>query len=221
MRIVDGLRSEHRLIERVAGSLVTLAHSGAPREELGGALGDVCTFLEGYVDGYHHAKEEDLLLPALLAEQLPEAGPVAALRGEHAEHRAVATALRAMARACGAREPVESALQVLATRYCARLWEHIDKEDSVLFPEVETRLALQAGRLNAALDAFEARSEDLASLAALGASLVERFPPRTELPGVMRGEGCVMCRHYGDTCQGIEREWWTELEWETFWARPT
>jgi hypothetical protein len=30
----------------------------------------------------------------------------------------------------------------------------------------------------------------------------------------VRGEGCVVCPSYGDTCAGIEREWWNEWEWE-------
>ena len=28
-----------------------------------------------------------------------------------------------------------------------------------------------------------------------------------------------MCRAHGDTCKGLEAEWWTELEWEEFYDR--
>lgn len=218
MRILRRLREEHRLIERVAGSLAAFAETTRQGASRGETLRSFCAFFEGFVDRYHHAKEEEILLPALIAAPLPESGPIAMLRGEHAENRVTIASIRALAEP-GRRDGAAGA--ALAAHYCARLWEHIDKEDSVLFGEVEVRLALEAGRLDSELDAFEARTGDLASLAELGASLVERFPPRTELPGVMRGDGCVMCRHYGDGCQGIEREWWSELEWEDFWARNT
>jgi hypothetical protein len=35
----------------------------------------------------------------------------------------------------------------------------------------------------------------------------------------VRGGGCVLCPSYGITCDGLEREWWTELEWEETWER--
>jgi hypothetical protein len=28
-----------------------------------------------------------------------------------------------------------------------------------------------------------------------------------------------MCRAYGETCDGLEAEWWTELEWDEFHNR--
>jgi len=28
-----------------------------------------------------------------------------------------------------------------------------------------------------------------------------------------------MCRGYGETCNGLEAEWWTELEWDEFYNR--
>ena len=30
----------------------------------------------------------------------------------------------------------------------------------------------------------------------------------------MRGDGCVACPSYGNTCDGLEHEWWTEHDWE-------
>jgi hypothetical protein len=38
-------------------------------------------------------------------------------------------------------------------------------------------------------------------------------------PEVHRGDGCVACPSFGTTCDGLEREWWTELEWEDMWDR--
>jgi len=209
MRIVDRLREEHRLIERVAGSLVTFTSSGLVPEHRE-TLTAFCDFFASYADAYHHGKEEQIVLRALLDAQLPEAGPIAMIREEHDENRAAIVALRACP---------DGEAATLAIRFCARLWEHIDKEDSVLFGEVEVRLALEATRLERELDEFEARSVGLSSLAQVGESLVARFPPITVLPGIGRGDGCVMCRHFGERCQGIEREWWGELERDEFFAR--
>jgi len=36
---------------------------------------------------------------------------------------------------------------------------------------------------------------------------------------LVRGDGCFMCRAYGETCNGLEAEWWTELEWDEFYNR--
>ena len=43
--------------------------------------------------------------------------------------------------------------------------------------------------------------------------LVLAYPP-SDIPGIDRGDGCCACPAYGNPCEGIEREWWSELEWE-------
>jgi len=50
------------------------------------------------------------------------------------------------------------------------------------------------------------------------AALLVRYPP-LEDAALTRGEGCFMCRAYGETCEGLEAEWWTELEWDEFFIR--
>lgn len=215
MRIVEGLQHEHRLIEQVAGSLVTFAESADGLADRAAVLEAFCTFFAEYADAHHHAKEEDILFRALLDVDLPEKGPIALLRAEHAANREAIDRLRAL----GAADRFGDAeFAALARHYCAHLWEHIDKEDSVLFPEIEVRLRLEQVRLDRELDALEEKS-DVSALIALGESLIARFVPRTQLPGVFRGEACPACRHYGDTCEGIEREWWSENEWDTFHSR--
>lgn len=205
MRILEALQTEHRLIERVAGALVTFAEE-SPLD--GAALGSFCDFLASYADEHHHGMEESILFRALRDAELPEQGPIAMLRAEHADNRAAIEALRSGADG--------GELAAHARRFCARLWEHIDKEESVLFPEIEVRLALERARLDRELDALEPVDERLVQL---GESLAVRFPPRTVVPGFARGDGCSACRHFGDACQGVEREWWTETEWEGFHSR--
>jgi len=48
-----------------------------------------------------------------------------------------------------------------------------------------------------------------------GTALLATYPPTHE-PDVLRGEGCVMCPAFVDNCQGLEREWWNEWEWDEF-----
>ena len=43
--------------------------------------------------------------------------------------------------------------------------------------------------------------------------LLAKHPP-LEILDLIRGEGCVSCEAYGEGCEGMEREWWTELERE-------
>ena len=50
------------------------------------------------------------------------------------------------------------------------------------------------------------------------ASLPVRYPP-VEDEALTRGDGCFMCRAHGETCDGLEAEWWTDLEWEEFHLR--
>ena len=209
--LLEGLRREHRLIEEVAGALVAFA---AQPTRADADLAAFCTFFGSYVDEHHHGKEEGVLFPALRARELPERGPLAMLRTEHEDNRRAITELRAG----GASDP---ALAGRARRFCARLWEHIDKEDSVLFEEAEVRLVLERQEIERQLAAHdEEHAARAAELVLLGQELVKRFPPDPGFAAtIFRGEGCSACRHFGDGCDGIEREWWTDAEWEGFRSR--
>lgn len=109
-------------------------------------------FIQRFADGAHHAKEERVLFPLLVAAGLPEdSGPVGCMLQEHVEGRRYAEAMGAAARACldgdWSRQPelVES-----ARAWCALLTAHIAKEDQVLYPlamrvlDPEQRAALPA-----------------------------------------------------------------------------
>jgi hypothetical protein len=51
-----------------------------------------------------------------------------------------------------------------------------------------------------------------------GRALLERYPPMHDAT-VLRGDGCMNCPSFGTTCEGLEVEWWTDLEWEEAWER--
>lgn len=91
-------------------------------------LPDFLVFLQGEV-GEHFALEEEFLFPAL--ERFPQLaqGPVAVMKAEHAEFRALVAALAVALRAGSQDGALTAARQVIGL-----LRAHIDKEDHVLFP---------------------------------------------------------------------------------------
>lgn len=202
MQLLDDLRHEHDRIDAVLGSLRTwaerLVHGTAPLSDRDGFV----HFFTVYAGAFHHEREEDLLIPALVQDALlsTEHGPIAVLLEDH---RSMAALMRAIA---ATDDP--ATLCDLATRYSHALWMHIDVENSVFFPESETQLR-RNGMLE--LSARPANDEELVA-AAVGDVLRDLYPPMQ--PDVPRGDGCVMCHAYGDTCRGLEREWWNEWTWD-------
>jgi hemerythrin-like domain-containing protein len=193
--LLDDLRAEHVLIERLVGSLRTYAAQGSGDAEDSAAY---LRFFRLYAGRFHHAREEDVLFPALVATEVPpDRGPLKVLLDAH----------HSMARMLDA---MDSGITLeLAERYGRALLHHIDAENSVLFPESEIRLRSRGG---SELPSREPDAEEEEARAE-GERLAEKYPP-SEFAGIFRGDGCVACAAYGETCDGIEREWWSELEWE-------
>lgn len=216
MKLIEELRAEHVVIERTLGSLKTyvearLAGRGDPAD--GPAF---VAFFRLWAGAFHHAREEDTLFPALLAH-LPireESGPVRSLLDQHA---AMARLLDGIEPLLGGplAGPVERArLADLSGRHRRDLLAHIDAENSVLLPESESRLRLAGVK---ELVGREPSAEELAALAGVD-RLATLYPPSAD-PDDIRGDGCVICPSYGVTCEGLEREWWTDDEWEDFRER--
>lgn len=213
MRLLEELRAEHELIDRVAGSLRSFAAARA-RGEGGTADGAAFRrFFRLWAGAWHHAREEETLFPALAAkaELSPEHGPIAAFVEQHREMAKVLDELDPLLD----RDPfgAEDARRLvdLVTTYTRELGRHIDAENSVLLPESEVRLRQSnvlelAGR--APSDEELAARDEGERIAAAWAFMVDA--------GGVRGEGCVVCPSYGTTCQGVEAEWWNDSEWEEF-----
>jgi hemerythrin-like domain-containing protein len=208
MKLIDDLAAEHELIERVAGSLLSYV---AGRRVGTAAVADAARFFHFfrvYVGHYHHDREETVLFPALTGDLgLPaDRGPVAALLGQH---HALASDLAALESLLCAPATDYATIESLARSYVYGLWQHIDAESSVLFPESATRLE------KAGLFGLPSRPPDPAERAARddGESLTRDYPPIPDT-SVMRGDGCACCPSYGTTCDGLERTWWSESEWD-------
>jgi hemerythrin-like domain-containing protein len=133
----DILEAEHRVIEKVvavAAVLVdTLETGGAVESE---TLQQVVAFMRTYADKCHHGKEEAELFPLLGSRGVPMRGcPISALTGEHAQGRALVTALSDAAAAYAAGDVKAGEALLTSLRGITSLYpNHIWKEDYLLFP---------------------------------------------------------------------------------------
>jgi len=223
MNLLKELDKEHRLIEEAAGSIVTLARKiiADDTQELRSDMQKLCRFLSDFVVTYHTKKEEKVLFQAFGRTGLPlEKGPLYYYDLEHKQHDEYTRKLLAFLEQGEIKGEAATEFEALAIKFCGELWEHIDKEDSVLFEEVVDRIKGKNLRLlEEALSAFQKESGDTEELINIAKEIIARHKPIHDLPDVFRGDGCVSCRHYGEGCSGIEHEWWTEHEWEDFYAR--
>ncbi len=213
MRLIDDLRAEHEVIERVLGSLGTYVDRRARDEAAPGDGEAFVRFFRIFAGTWHHAREEDTLFPALEKhlELPPDSGPIFSIVDQHHRMAAVFDEMAPLLSAGGTTPAETEKLRELWTKYARDLLAHIDAENSVLLPESDERLR-QAGVHELAMR--EATAEELSARAG-GERLAGLYTPPLD-PGAVRGEGCVICPSYGITCGGLEREWWTDDEWEEF-----
>jgi hemerythrin-like domain-containing protein len=208
MQLFDELRREHELIETVLGSLRTWAD----RRATGDAdPADGLRFIEFftlYAGEFHHEREEEILFPALAEASLPvDRGPVRVILDDHRTLAAILAEIRALVESPVLDDSGAAALRDAAKRYSHELWAHIDAENSVLFPESEIRLRRNGVRELPTRP--PTGPEERAGQ--IGEELVRLYPPISE--DIARGEGCALCPAYGERCEGLEREWWNEWEW--------
>lgn len=150
------LVEEHVLIKRWVALVPAVA--AALRAGDPGALeaaGSGLRFLREYADRFHHAKEEDTLFPRFD----PEPETVRSMKAEHVTARGL---VRDAAAALDAGEEGAAADALLA--HAGLLAEHIRKEDEILFPWMNGRLATaEVGRLYAAFADIERVAGDLSA----------------------------------------------------------
>jgi hemerythrin-like domain-containing protein len=210
MRLIEELRAEHDLIEQVVGSLrafvvARLKGDGDPSDGP-----RFIRFFRLYAGDFHHAREEDTLFEALVHRaNLPERGPIAVLKDDHARMAGVLRQLDEFIALPHFDTKQGADLERLAVEYSRALWHHIDAENSVLFPESEPRLRKQG---LAQLPSREMTGDERAAKAE-GEALLERYAPLADRD-VIRGDGCVCCPAMLEGCRGLEHEWWNEWEWD-------
>jgi hemerythrin-like domain-containing protein len=160
--ITQALVHEHKLILRMLAVLeknAELTAQGRFRDYR--FYLDAVDFIRNYADRFHHAKEEDVLFEALVANGMPRANsPVAAMLMEHDHGRAFVKGMEKAAQEALEGKPGQDAvIAENALGYVALLREHISKEDGILYPLSE-RVIPESARdgIVAAYQAAAARS---------------------------------------------------------------
>lgn len=144
MRPTDLLKDEHRAIKTmlaVTGVVCDRLERGenVPAEH----LRDIVRFIQGFADKCHHAKEEDLLFPAMEESGIPrQGGPTGVMLAEHEEGRSYVRNMKEAAEKYGAGNK-EASTQFIdnARNYVGLLGQHIDKEDNILYAIADSRLS--------------------------------------------------------------------------------
>lgn len=100
---------------------------------------DGVDFIRNYADRFHHAKEEDVLFKALVVNGMPEQNsPVAAMLMTHDEGRIHVRALEEATLKARDGEPGQTpTIAENARAFAVLLRDHIDKEDTILYPLAE------------------------------------------------------------------------------------
>lgn len=152
MRATELLMEEHAVIREGLVALEAVAvHVGARRGDPPAGAAELLALLDEFAEQAHHAREEELLFPALAeAGARVAALPLEVMRREHAHGRNLLRVLReslpGLGRDAGARRRFLDAAEL----YRDHLLQHIQKEDQVLFRIAEQLLDPEAAR---ALDA--------------------------------------------------------------------
>lgn len=147
MRPTETLMAEH---ERILGALDVLEDL-AQRAERGEGVADrgrdVIDFIRTFADHLHHAKEEQMLFPALDEAGLPpDGGPVGVMLMEHDEgRRLVEDMTRALEQDLGT-EQTRAGFAQAAGAFVELLRNHIIKENEILFPLADRMLSAEAQR---------------------------------------------------------------------------
>ncbi len=136
-------------------------------------------FIRNYADKYHHAKEEDLLFPAMHEAGVPkEGGPIAVMLAEHDEGRGyVKAAAEANERYRAGDAAAGKVVAANLFNYAGLLEQHIAKENQILYPIADTHIG-QTGQaeLRWSFDHVNARPEMQAECDTCKAILMELDP---------------------------------------------
>ena len=148
MKPTDLLKEEHHGVKLALRVLTKLCEgiSSNPEGknvEYADDLQRLIDFFRVFVDKCHHAKEEEVLFPALMEAGLPQTeGPVQAILAEHQEGRKLVAEMDAALKSYqqGNRDAVP-ALVGAATSYARLLLDHIAKEDNILYPVADAQIS--------------------------------------------------------------------------------
>lgn len=101
---------------------------------------DLIEFLKVFADKCHHGKEEGFLFPALEKIGIKnENGPIGVMLAQHNQGRNL---IKRMQESIADNRIHKNAFIDAGTEYVKLLRNHIEKEDTILFPLIDTRLSV-------------------------------------------------------------------------------
>jgi hemerythrin-like domain-containing protein len=184
-RAIELLMKEHQDIERVLDVMSDVVVGAAEGQALDlPLLAKVAGFIQTFADDLHHAKEEKILFPAMVAHGVPlDRGPLACMLAEHELGRQHARRFRmAIAEVSVGNMEMRPVLFDAAAQYEGLLRAHIEKEDGFLYG-LALRVLPPSSLL--AMEATFAESDGalVGALTATADTLQHaRFEPRTMHP---------------------------------------
>jgi len=143
MKAIEVLVEEHKRIVRGSECLGRMIAAAMPARRLKFLQAEaIIDFIASYADGWHHAKEENVLLPRVAARRPAwETDHIADLVQDHVKGRDCVRVMRESFRE-GAHGDAEETLRFCraAQDYIDLIRMHIYKEDRVVFPLFEREL---------------------------------------------------------------------------------
>lgn len=175
------LMQEHRMIEVGLDALCGFAAAVASGDEVDRAdLPRLVEFFHKYADAKHHAKEEDILFQAMIANGFPQhGGPIAVMLHEHTIGRCLIGELADLSAAGVWTDEQRAAVSRAADEFADMLRSHIQKEDEILYVMARQHLPAAAmADVTERTDAVEldyAGRGETARLEKIATSLADRY----------------------------------------------
>jgi hemerythrin-like domain-containing protein len=144
MQATDILTEEHKVVKPFLDGLEVVARKLEARDPIRlGLFADAAQFIDGFVDGRHHRREEGALFPALEAAGVPQLGGLMGeILAEHDECRRLAVEMRIGAeKLASGDERVALTLALTTLAFVRLIRAHIAREERALFPMVNRTLS--------------------------------------------------------------------------------
>ena len=136
MKCTELLMQDHKIILRSLNVLQCMAEGkNGEQTDLNDAE-ILLRFLRAFGDEHHHIKEESVLFPELMRTSQAQGDPLRHLLFEHDQERSLVEGLEDALRTKKGTEFV-----LFANRLSARIRNHIQKEDGILFPIVDVLIS--------------------------------------------------------------------------------
>ncbi len=136
MHATEQLKNEHEGIKLMLNIMDEICNRlEAGKKVSTKDIDSIIEFIKTFADKCHHAKEEDLLFPAMEEAGIPrEEGPIAVMLMEHDQGRGYVKGLgEAAAKYKDGNQKAAGRIIENARNYINLLTQHIDKEENILY----------------------------------------------------------------------------------------